>query len=46
MQRFGLEWLFRLAAEPRRLFRRYVTTNARFAFAVLSDELARRGRRA
>jgi N-acetylglucosaminyldiphosphoundecaprenol N-acetyl-beta-D-mannosaminyltransferase len=46
MQRFGLEWLFRLAAEPRRLFRRYVTTNARFAFAVLNDELARRRRRA
>jgi hypothetical protein len=30
MQRFGLEWLFRLAHEPRRLFRRYVYHNPRF----------------
>ena len=27
MQRAGLEWLFRLGHEPRRLFVRYVTTN-------------------
>jgi N-acetylglucosaminyldiphosphoundecaprenol N-acetyl-beta-D-mannosaminyltransferase len=42
MQRLGLEWLFRLAAEPRRLFLRYVRTNAQFAIAVLKDEIARR----
>jgi len=30
MQRFGLEWLYRLAAEPRRLARRYLVTNSRF----------------
>ena len=28
MQRSGLEWLYRLALEPRRLFLRYLTTNA------------------
>ncbi|HVX16184.1 MAG TPA: WecB/TagA/CpsF family glycosyltransferase [Pirellulales bacterium] len=30
MQRRGLEWLFRLACEPRRLGRRYFTTNTLF----------------
>ena len=30
MQRAGLEWLFRLCSEPRRLFRRYVYHNPRF----------------
>jgi N-acetylglucosaminyldiphosphoundecaprenol N-acetyl-beta-D-mannosaminyltransferase len=32
MQRAGLEWLFRLAVEPRRLWRRYLVGNARFAY--------------
>jgi UDP-N-acetyl-D-mannosaminuronic acid transferase (WecB/TagA/CpsF family) len=27
MQRFGLEWLFRLVQEPRRLWRRYLLLN-------------------
>ena len=30
MQRFGLEWAYRLAHEPRRLFRRYARYNPRF----------------
>lgn len=30
MQRSGLEWLFRLGCEPRRLWRRYFVTNTRF----------------
>jgi N-acetylglucosaminyldiphosphoundecaprenol N-acetyl-beta-D-mannosaminyltransferase len=30
MQRAGLEWLFRLAHEPRRLWRRYLRYNPRF----------------
>jgi N-acetylglucosaminyldiphosphoundecaprenol N-acetyl-beta-D-mannosaminyltransferase len=33
MQRSGLEWLFRLACEPRRLWRRYVYNNPRFVYA-------------
>src|SRR4029453_11702926 len=28
LQRLGLEWAFRLAQEPRRLFRRYLVTNS------------------
>jgi N-acetylglucosaminyldiphosphoundecaprenol N-acetyl-beta-D-mannosaminyltransferase len=35
LQRFGLEWLFRLAQEPRRLLRRYAVGNARFVALVL-----------
>ena len=30
MQRSGLEWAYRLAQEPRRLWKRYVSTNTRF----------------
>jgi N-acetylglucosaminyldiphosphoundecaprenol N-acetyl-beta-D-mannosaminyltransferase len=42
MQRAGLEWLFRLGSEPRRLLRRYVTTNARFAILIGRDAVERR----
>lgn len=43
MQRIGLEWAFRLAAEPRRLWRRYLVGNARFLAGVLADFVRRRG---
>jgi N-acetylglucosaminyldiphosphoundecaprenol N-acetyl-beta-D-mannosaminyltransferase len=33
MQQLGLEWLFRLAQEPRRLWRRYLRYNPRFVAA-------------
>jgi N-acetylglucosaminyldiphosphoundecaprenol N-acetyl-beta-D-mannosaminyltransferase len=39
-QRAGLEWLFRLGQEPRRLFRRYLIGNSLF-LALLGRELAR-----
>jgi N-acetylglucosaminyldiphosphoundecaprenol N-acetyl-beta-D-mannosaminyltransferase len=42
-QRMGLEWLYRMLQEPRRMFRRYAVTNARFA-ALLAGALLRRGR--
>jgi len=32
MQGAGLEWLFRLGSEPRRLWRRYLVGNARFLY--------------
>jgi exopolysaccharide biosynthesis WecB/TagA/CpsF family protein len=41
MQDRGLEWLFRLATEPRRLWRRYLRANSIFA-ARLGLELVRR----
>jgi N-acetylglucosaminyldiphosphoundecaprenol N-acetyl-beta-D-mannosaminyltransferase len=34
MQRSGLEWLFRLACEPRRLGGRYLKNNPRFAWKI------------
>jgi len=34
-QRNGLEWLYRLGSEPRRLFKRYMVTNTLFVFGFL-----------
>lgn len=44
LRRLGLEWLFRLATEPRRLAGRYALTVPRFAALALYEELTR-GRR-
>jgi N-acetylglucosaminyldiphosphoundecaprenol N-acetyl-beta-D-mannosaminyltransferase len=30
MQQYGLEWLYRLFSEPKRLWKRYLATNSRF----------------
>jgi N-acetylglucosaminyldiphosphoundecaprenol N-acetyl-beta-D-mannosaminyltransferase len=35
VQRMGLEWLFRLLQEPRRMWRRYVRTNYMFGVSIL-----------
>jgi N-acetylglucosaminyldiphosphoundecaprenol N-acetyl-beta-D-mannosaminyltransferase len=41
----GLEWLFRLLTEPRRLWRRYLVNNPLFvALVVLQAERVRRQR--
>lgn len=37
MQKSGLEWTWRLAREPRRLFGRYLRTNARFVVGALAQ---------
>jgi N-acetylglucosaminyldiphosphoundecaprenol N-acetyl-beta-D-mannosaminyltransferase len=42
MQRHGLEWLFRLAAEPRRLWRRYLINNPLFVTLILMQALGLR----
>jgi N-acetylglucosaminyldiphosphoundecaprenol N-acetyl-beta-D-mannosaminyltransferase len=39
MQKSGLEWFFRLVQEPRRLWKRYFSTNGRFVVLVLRDLL-------
>jgi N-acetylglucosaminyldiphosphoundecaprenol N-acetyl-beta-D-mannosaminyltransferase len=39
MMRSGLEWLFRLAIEPRRLWRRYVIGNPRFVWMIFRRQL-------
>jgi N-acetylglucosaminyldiphosphoundecaprenol N-acetyl-beta-D-mannosaminyltransferase len=41
MFRLGLEWLFRLLQEPRRLFRRYLIDDMKF-FPLLMKEICRR----
>jgi N-acetylglucosaminyldiphosphoundecaprenol N-acetyl-beta-D-mannosaminyltransferase len=45
IQRLGLEWLHRLAHEPRRLTGRYVRTNSAFVLGAASDLLRQRTRR-
>jgi N-acetylglucosaminyldiphosphoundecaprenol N-acetyl-beta-D-mannosaminyltransferase len=42
-QRLGLEWLFRLLQEPRRMFRRYAVTNTRVIALVARAAVSRRG---
>jgi len=42
MQSSGLEWLFRLATEPRRLWRRYLRHNPRFAILAVGQLLRSR----
>lgn len=44
VSRVGLEWVYRLAQEPRRLWRRYLVRDPEFALLVARDML-RRGRR-
>ena len=46
MQRSGLEWLFRVASEPRRLFRRYLVVVPRFSVMFLQTLLPAATRRA
>ena len=42
MNRLGIEWIFRLAQEPKRLWRRYVVGNPVFLWRVLLS--GRKGR--
>ena len=44
LQRAGLEWLFRLCCEPRRLWRRYAIHNPRFVVLALRQLLRERAR--
>jgi N-acetylglucosaminyldiphosphoundecaprenol N-acetyl-beta-D-mannosaminyltransferase len=41
LQKAGMEWSWRLAMEPRRMWRRYLTTNSRFLW-LAAGEVARR----
>lgn len=38
MQKYGLEWLYRLIQEPRRLFKRYFFTNSYFIYLFLKHK--------
>ncbi len=37
-QRCGLEWLYRMAMEPKRLWRRYLANNPRFVLSLLGQK--------
>ncbi len=39
MQKSGLEWLHRLAQEPRRMFKRYLVGNSLFIYHVVREVL-------
>jgi N-acetylglucosaminyldiphosphoundecaprenol N-acetyl-beta-D-mannosaminyltransferase len=41
VHRSGLEWAYRLAREPRRLWRRYLSSSPRFVYLLLGDLLKR-----
>lgn len=43
MNRWGIEWLWRLAQEPGRMWRRYVLGNPAFLVRVLRERLTKRG---
>jgi N-acetylglucosaminyldiphosphoundecaprenol N-acetyl-beta-D-mannosaminyltransferase len=45
MRRLGLEWLYRLVTEPRRLWRRYLLGNPQFIAGVISDRVRRAAER-
>ncbi len=39
MQKRGLEWLYRLMMEPRRLWKRYLTTNSYFIYLFIKQKI-------
>ncbi len=42
MQKSGLEWLYRIVQEPRRMWKRYLVTNSVFIYLVLKEKFARK----
>jgi N-acetylglucosaminyldiphosphoundecaprenol N-acetyl-beta-D-mannosaminyltransferase len=40
MQNIGMEWSWRLMMEPRKMWKRYLVTNAQFIAAVIQQQLA------
>jgi len=39
MQQYGLEWLYRLIQEPRRMFYRYFSTNLKFILLLVQEKM-------
>lgn len=40
-QKYGLEWLYRLFQEPKRLWKRYFSTNSLFVYLLLKQKLTK-----
>jgi len=38
MQEYGLEWFYRIIQEPRRMWKRYLVTNSKFAWLLLKEK--------
>lgn len=38
MQKWGLEWLYRVIQEPGRMWKRYLTTNSKFAWLLIKEK--------
>ena len=45
IQKYGLEWLYRLVQEPRRLFKRYAITNSKFIYLFAKSYISSRFRK-
>ncbi len=43
MQRWGLQWLYRLGQDPKRLWRRYIILNPRYVWRVANQRAGRSG---
>lgn len=41
MQNAGLEWFYRVIQEPRRMWKRYLVTNSKFAFLLLKERFGK-----
>jgi N-acetylglucosaminyldiphosphoundecaprenol N-acetyl-beta-D-mannosaminyltransferase len=39
MQKYGLEWFYRLSLEPKRMFKRYFYTNTKFFYLLFKEKL-------
>jgi N-acetylglucosaminyldiphosphoundecaprenol N-acetyl-beta-D-mannosaminyltransferase len=37
MQKYGLEWLYRIIQEPKRMWKRYLVTNSKFAVLLVKE---------
>ena len=42
MQKYGLEWLYRVMQEPGRMWKRYLVTNAKFGGLLVREKLRQR----
>ena len=41
MQNYGLEWLYRVIQEPRRMWKRYLLTNSKFLWLLIKERVNR-----
>ena len=42
MKKYGLEWFYRLSSEPGRLWKRYLVTNTKFVYCLVTEILRRK----